>query len=92
MIKIMNKLGLTAKDYNVSENEFWKIDYWITYSLKFDYKEDALDFHREKTEEDLFNWIHAGENHSPIEIKKSPLPSEMSNVCETKDGWFFWYP
>lgn len=90
-VPIKNKLGLTAKDFNISEEEFWKIDFWLTEQLKFKNREDALDYHVEESEEDLFNWIHDDSDEDPISIKQSPLPSEMKNVCQTDEGWYFWY-
>ena len=82
--------NLTRKDFgNVSEHSFKEIkDYLKRFERLI---EEPLDYHFEKTEEALFNWIHSDTDATPMEIKNALMPSSLVNVLHVMEGWFFWY-
>ena len=53
--------------------------------------DNPTDYHLEKTEEDLFNWIHFDKSQSAYQIRLAQLPRHMRNVLSVEEGWLFWY-
>ena len=82
--------ALTKEDFrNVSENSFKEI---MGYLERFkDFIEDPLDYHFEKTDTDLFNWLHEDTDETPMEIKNALMPNSIINALQVKEGWFYWY-
>ena len=81
---------LTREDFeNVSERSFEEIKNYLDRFKNL--INDTLDYHFEKTEESLFNWLHSDTEETPIEIKNALMPSSLVNVLHVKEGWFFWY-
>ena len=84
------KKKLTREDFeNVSERSFEEIKNYLDRFKNL--INDTLDYHFEKTEESLFNWLHSDTKETPIEIKNALMPSSLVNVLHVKEGWFFWY-
>lgn len=82
--------NLTRKDFgNISEVSFKEIKDYL--KMHKNTIEDIRDFHFEKTEEALFNWLHTDTDETPMEIKNAPMPRSMVNVLHVIEGWFFWY-
>lgn len=84
-----NKLGLTKEDFDVNEEEFG----WILFYLDdkdITTREDALDYHSEPSEEAMFNWLHE-DTENPIDIKNAPMPSELRQCAEINGTWYYWY-
>lgn len=53
---------------------------------------DVCDTHYESNEDDMFNWIHDGENESPVEIRNAKWITELDNVLIVSNGGcYFWY-
>ena len=54
--------------------------------------EKIKDYHVESSEENMFNWIHTGNNESPLDIKNAPYVEAMGNVLVLEDDTcIFWY-
>jgi len=52
--------------------------------------EVICDRHWEDNEEDMFDWIHDGDE-SPTEIHQASWVTELDNVLVLKTGCYFWY-
>lgn len=52
--------------------------------------DDPIDYHLEKTEEDLFNWLHSDKSLTAYQIRLAQLPRNMRNVLPVEEGWLFW--
>lgn len=54
--------------------------------------EVICDRHYEPSEEEMFNWIHDGDDESPTEIHNASWVTELENVLIVKNGGcYFWY-
>lgn len=80
---------ITRENFNISESS-WD-DFKKYFSKMKHLIKNVLDYHFEKTEEAMFNWIHSNTTETPIEIKNALMPHSMVNVLHVKEGWFFWY-
>lgn len=79
---------IAEKIYEDEKLEFEDIDTIREFLTKSNI-EELSEYHIEFSEEDLFDWLH-DRSESPSEIRKAPLPSEMSNVLEVRGRWIYW--
>lgn len=54
--------------------------------------EAIRDRHYESSEENMFDWIHNGDNESPTDIHNACWVTELDNVLIVSNGGcYFWY-
>lgn len=82
-----------------NSNDSSEVIEWLKKAMKINADDEITDKeaevicdrHWESTEEDMFDWIHDG-NESPSEIHEASWVTELNNVLVLKNGsYYFWY-